>query len=59
VGALSLTRFLSSFLYDIKATDLITFTIALIVLTATSLVACYVPARRAMLVDPFVTLRQE
>jgi putative ABC transport system permease protein len=58
-GAASLTRFLSSFLYDVKPTDFLTFVSALILLTATVLLACYIPARRAARVDPLVALRNE
>ncbi len=59
VCALSLTRFLSSFLYDITTTDLLTFATALLILTGATLLACYIPARRAMRVDPMVALRYE
>jgi len=46
VGALGLTRFLSSFLYGIRPTDLTTFVTAVLVLTGAALLACYIPARR-------------
>jgi putative ABC transport system permease protein len=59
VGAMSLTRFLSSFLYDVKPTDLTTFLAALVLLAGTALFACYVPARRAARVDPLAALRNE
>jgi putative ABC transport system permease protein len=59
VGALGLTRFLSSFLYDIKPTDFMTFATALVLLTGTALLACYIPARRAARVAPLVALRDE
>jgi putative ABC transport system permease protein len=59
LGALGLTRFLSSFLYDVKPTDMVTFIVALLVLTGASLVACYIPARRASSVDPVQALRVE
>jgi putative ABC transport system permease protein len=59
LGAVSLTRFLSSFLYDVKPTDLVTFVAAVLLLTGTALLACYIPARRAARVDPLVALRNE
>ena len=59
LGALGLTRFLSSFLYDVKPTDIVTFLAALLLLTGASLIACYIPARRASSVDPVQSLRVE
>jgi ABC-type antimicrobial peptide transport system permease subunit len=54
-----LTRFLSSFLYDLTPTDLLTFTTAAVVLAVSALIASYVPARRAARVDPMAALRCE
>jgi ABC-type antimicrobial peptide transport system permease subunit len=59
VGSAGLTRFLSGFLYEVKPTDLMTFATALAVLAATALLACYLPARRAVRVNPLVALRNE
>jgi len=59
LGALGLTRFLSSFLYDVKPTDIVTFLAAVLLLTGASFVACYLPARRASSVDPVKALRVE
>jgi putative ABC transport system permease protein len=59
LGALVLTRFLSGFLFEVKPTDTVTFIVALLLLTAASLVACYIPARRASSVDPAQALRVE
>jgi putative ABC transport system permease protein len=58
-GSLVLTRFLASLLFEVKPTDLLTYVVVTIALSCVALAACWIPARRAMRVDPMVALRHE
>jgi putative ABC transport system permease protein len=59
VGAFGLTRLMSSLLFEMSPTDPLTFAAVSLILAAVSLVATYVPARRASRVDPMLALRHE
>jgi putative ABC transport system permease protein len=58
-GAMALTRFISSEIWEVKATDPATFAGVSLLLIATAIVACLVPTRRAVRVDPTTALRYE
>ncbi len=58
-GAFVLTRFLSGLLFGVSSLDPLTFVAMAVTLIAVTLLACYIPARRASRVDPLIALRYE
>jgi putative ABC transport system permease protein len=59
IASLALTRLMVSMLFQVKPNDPLIFAAVSLLLLAVTLVACYIPARRAMRVDPMVALRYE
>ena len=58
-GALALTRMMTTLLFEVSPTDSFTFVCAPLLLAGVALIACFVPARHAAIVDPMVALRYE
>jgi predicted permease len=59
IAASSTTRLMARFLYGVQPTDRTTFAAVSLLLMAVALLACYIPARKAMKVDPMIALRYE
>ncbi|HEX4232616.1 MAG TPA: ABC transporter permease [Bryobacteraceae bacterium] len=58
-AALSLTQLMSGMLFGVRPTDVVTFIFVVLTLCFIAMIACYVPARRAMKIDPLIALRDE
>jgi ABC-type antimicrobial peptide transport system permease subunit len=58
-AALALTRLIRSQLYEVSATDPLTFIAVPVVIALVAVAACYLPARRATRIDPMISLRSE
>jgi ABC-type antimicrobial peptide transport system permease subunit len=59
LGAIACTRLLSGMLFQVRPDDVVTYAGVVVVLGLLSLLATYVPARRATRIDPLLVLRQE
>jgi ABC-type antimicrobial peptide transport system permease subunit len=59
LGAFALSRLMSGFLFGVSPTDPLTYTLLALLLASVAVVACLLPARRAVTVDPVIALRAE
>jgi putative ABC transport system permease protein len=58
-GSLALTRLLGTLLWGVTPTDPLTYVVVIMALVTVAMLACYVPARRALEIEPTVALRYE
>jgi putative ABC transport system permease protein len=58
-GALMLTRYLAGMLFGLSPVDPITFAVVFVMFVSVAMLASYIPARRAVTIDPLVALREE
>jgi len=59
LGSIVLTRFIETLLFEVKASDPLTYALIVLLIVFVSMLACYLPARRASKVDPLVALKYE
>jgi ABC-type antimicrobial peptide transport system permease subunit len=59
VGALAMTRLMTSLLFSVEPTDPVTFLAVGTVLIAVAALSCFIPARRVTTIDPMIALRSE
>jgi ABC-type antimicrobial peptide transport system permease subunit len=59
IGALIVSNLMSGLLYGVRPTDPLTFAGVTVLLICVAVLACYIPARRALRIDPLVALRHE
>jgi ABC-type antimicrobial peptide transport system permease subunit len=58
-GSIALTRFIETLLFEVRASDPLTYALIASLIVVVSALACYLPARRASKVDPLVALKYE
>jgi putative ABC transport system permease protein len=58
-GALGLSRFMSTLLFELKPSDPVAYMVVTLVLLGVAILAGYLPARRAARIDPIIALRSE
>jgi putative ABC transport system permease protein len=59
LGSIALTRFIETLLFEVRASDPLTYALIALLIVIVSMLACYLPARRASKVDPLVALKYE